>query len=122
MTTRRQRPTERVFLRVTGCGQARAYPFQAGVGELVDDAAHQRHAVAAHLHHLCQRRAGVEVNAERCGVRGRIAGLREAERVVWHRLVEDRAAGPRVGGEDEMAQRLDEGPFVVDSQVESRFG
>ena len=38
------------------------------------------------------------------------------------RLVEDRAAGPGVGSEDEMAQRLDEGPFVVDSQVESRFG
>ncbi len=49
-------------------GQARAYPFQAGVGEPVDDAAHQRHAVVAYLHHLCQRR--VEVDAERCGVRG----------------------------------------------------
>ena len=42
--------------------------------------------------------------------------------MVGRRLVEDRAAGPLVGGEDEMAQRLDEGPLVVDPQVESRFG
>ena len=35
--------------------------------------------------------------------------------MVWHRLVEDRAAGPGAGSEDEMAQRLDEGPFVIDS-------
>ena len=38
------------------------------------------------------------------------------------RLVKDRAGGLGVGSEDEMAQRLNEGPFVVDSQVERRFG
>src|SRR5215472_15836886 len=95
---------------------------QAGVGEPVDDAAYQRHAVAACLHYLCQRRARIEVDAERRRVRGRIAGLREAERVVGRRIVEDRAAGPLVGGHDEMAQRLDEGPLIVDPQAESRFG
>jgi hypothetical protein len=64
----------------------------------------------------------VDVDTERRRVRGRIASARQAERVVGHRLFEDRAAGPGVGGEDEMAQRLDEGPFVVDPQEESRSG
>jgi hypothetical protein len=64
----------------------------------------------------------VEVEAERRRVRGRIAGARQAEPVVGHRLFEDRAAGPGVRGEDEMTQRLDERPLVVDPQAESRFG
>ena len=45
-----------------------------------------------------------------------------AEAVVRQRLVEDSAARPGVGGEDEMAQRLGERPLVVDPFVASRFG
>src|SRR6185437_13810932 len=67
------------FLRVLGRGRAWAYPFQVVIGEPVDDAALQRHAGAACLQHLGQRRALVEVDAERCGVRGREARLRQAE-------------------------------------------
>jgi hypothetical protein len=48
--------------------------------------------------------------------------LGEAKRVVRHRFVEDGAAGPGVGDEDEMAQRLDERPLVIDPFVERRFG
>jgi hypothetical protein len=110
------------FLRVPGRGQPRAHPFQVVIGEPVDDAAYHPHAGAAYFQHLCQRRARVEVDAERCGVCGREAGLREAERVVRHRLIENHVAGPLVGGEDEMAQRLDEGPFAVDPLVQGRFG
>ena len=105
----------------TGRGQPQARPFQAGVGEPVDDAAYQRQAVAAYLQHLCQRRARVDVYAERRHIRGQDSGVRKAERVVGRRLVEDRAAGPLVGGHDEMAQRLDEGPLVVDPLAESGF-
>ena len=104
-----------------GSGEPQARPFQAGVGKPVHDAAYQRHAAGTCLHHLCQRRARVDVDAERRRVRGRIAGLREAEPVVGRRLVEDRAAGPLVGGHDEMAQRLDEGPLVVDPLAQSGF-
>lgn len=64
----------------------------------------------------------VEANAGRCGVRRRVAGGREAEWVVRHRLIENHVAGPLVGAEDEMTRRLDEGPLVVNPQVESRFG
>jgi hypothetical protein len=74
------------FLRVPGRGQSRAYPFQVVIGEPVDDAAHHRHAGAAYFQHLRQRRPRAEVDAERCGVRGREAGLREAEWVIRHRL------------------------------------
>jgi hypothetical protein len=46
----------------------------------------------------------------------------DAEPVVRHRLVQDRAARPGVDGKDEMAQRLGEGPLVVDPFFASRLG
>jgi hypothetical protein len=105
------------FGRVPGRGQPRAYPFQVVIGEPADHAAHQRHAGAACLQHLGQRRARVEVDAGRRGIRGRAAGLREAERVLRHRLIENHVTGPPVGGHDKMPQRLDEGQFAVDPLV-----
>ena len=44
-----------------------------------------------------------------------------AERVVRHRIVEHRATRPRVRGEHQVAQRLDERPLVVDPLVTSRL-
>src|SRR5262249_37527110 len=44
----------------------------------------------------------------------------QVQRVPGRRVAEDRAADPRVGGEDEVAQGLDEGPLAVDGLVQQR--
>lgn len=99
------------FLGITGCRRTRAHPFELGVRETGDDAAHQRHTVGAHRQQLCERRTRVEVDAQRRCVRRRIVGGRGARG--RDRLVEDRTARPGVGDEHETAQRLDEGPLPV---------
>src|SRR5205814_10054366 len=96
------------FLGVAGRGGTRAGAFQLTVSEAVDDAAYQRQPVGARLQYLGERGARVEIDAERRRVRGRVGGVGEAEPVVRHRLVEDRAARPGVGSEHEVAQRLGE--------------
>jgi len=56
---------------------------------------------------------GGQVDAERYRACGRVPALRQAERVVRHRLVQHRAARPGVGDEHQMAQRLRERPLLV---------
>jgi hypothetical protein len=115
-----QAPADRAgFLRVARRGQARAHPVEVGVGESFEDGAYQLRAVLAHVQHHGERGTRIEVDADGRRVRGRIAGVGQADRIVRHRLVGNRAAHPGVGGENEMAQRLDEGPLVVDPQVKS---
>ena len=54
------------------------------------------------------------------GTPGRVGHLvpRQVERVPRRRVAEDRPAHPRVGGEDQVAQRLDERPLAVDRLVQ----
>ncbi len=42
--------------------------------------------------------------------------------MIRHRLTENHVAGPLVGGEDQMAQRLHERPFVIDPLMQGRSG
>jgi len=102
--------------RVARLGDRFGHPGQLGVGEPREHPAHGGHPVRPQREHLVQRRPGGPLPGD-----GRIVGhlvVRQVERIPRRRLAQDRAADPRVGGEDEVAQRLDEGPLVGDPLVQ----
>ena len=106
--------------RVAGLGDRFGPAGQLGVGEPGEHPAHGGHAVRAQGEHLVQRRPGVPVPRD-AGFTGHLV-VGQAQRIPGRRLAQDRAADPGVGGEDEVAQRLDEGPFVVDPLVQQVRG
>jgi hypothetical protein len=86
------------------------------VSEGCDDVVNGVHALGAQFEHLVQgwSRVGF-VRHARVGLH---LIVREAEWAVGLTVAEDRAAHPRVGGEDEVAQRLDEGVLAVSLLVQ----
>src|SRR6266702_1093526 len=86
------------------------------VGEIGDHLAHGGHAVRAQGEHLVQRRPRAAVVRDAGFVGHLVVG--QVQPVPGRRLPQDCALHPSVGGEDEMAQRLDEGPLSIDSLVE----
>src|SRR5262249_53029693 len=98
-----------------------ARSLEFSLGEPIDDASHDSHAVRASRQHLRERRTGIEVDANRRRVGTRIGRVRDSDAMKWHRLVQDRPARPRVGREYQMAQRLGERPLVIDTFVRGRL-
>jgi len=111
---------EALRCRVARGGDRFGPPGQLGVGEPGEHLAHGGHAVGAQGEHLVQRRPGALVPRDIGFVGHLVVG--QAQRVPGRRLAQDRAADPGVGGEDEVAQRLDEGPLVVDPLVQQLRG
>jgi hypothetical protein len=105
-----------VRLRVARLGDRFGHPGQRGVGEPGEHLAHGGHPVRAQREHLVQRRPGGPVPRD-VHLVGHLV-VRQPQRVPRRRPAQDRAADPGVGGEDEVAQRLDEGILVVDPLVQ----
>ena len=80
------------------------------------------HPVGARRQHLGPRRLGRHVDPERRGVLRVVGRLRQRQRMERSFLVEDRAADPAVGDEDEVPQRLGEGPLTIDPLVDGALG
>jgi hypothetical protein len=117
-----QAPAHREALRlgVTRLGDRDRDAGQRLVGQADQHLADGGHPVCAQGEHLLQRRARVWV-ARDAGLVGHLV-VGQVERVPRRRLAQDRAVHPGVGGEDQVAKRLDEGPLPVDPLVQQLRG
>ena len=96
-----------------------ADPLEFVCRERGDHLLYRIHALAPHRKHLVERGGGIVIEPETGGIGQERPG--ESPGMVWTRHLLNHAEEPDVGGKDEMPQRLDKAPVVVDPLKEQRL-